>query len=429
MVVALLAPGQGAQKPGFLEPWLALPNAEARLREWSSLCGSDSSHPLDLVHLGQTASADEIKDTAKTQPLLVAAALLAAEQLPLEDVTIVAGHSVGELAAAALAGVMSAEDAVAFAATRGAAMAAACAHEPTGMSAVLGGDTQEVLDRIAACNLTAANRNGAGQIVAAGSRAGLDQLAAEPPAKARVIPLRVAGAFHTDFMIPAEAELAAVSAGIAPEEPRKLLLSNADGVAVGSGRDVMDRLVAQVTKSVRWDLCQQTLLDLGVTAIIELPPAGTLTGLAKREFKGRADIEVVTINTPGDLTAARDVLKRHGVHPGSEPAVQFQLAVTASAGIFMRHHFTEGDALTARTEIGHVQTRQGDIPVTTAHAGVFTEWLADDGDPISLGQPVARLYPVGNNSQHATQKDSTLSDPASPSPSTDSSARNEVTPA
>jgi [acyl-carrier-protein] S-malonyltransferase len=307
-VLAVLAPGQGAQKPGFLLPWLDLPGTEARLRAWSGLAG------VDLVELGTTADAEEIKDTAKTQPLLVAAAMLAAERLPLADVaeSVVAGHSVGEIGAAAVAGVLTPEEAITFAAIRGREMAAACAIEPTGMSAVLGGDQAEVLATIEAAGLYPANFNGAGQIVAAGSRAGLEKFTQAPPTKARVMPLQVAGAFHTPYMAPAEKALAAVAGGITPTDPGRILLSNADGARVDDGATMLARLVAQVTVPVRWDLCMRTLADLGVTGVIELPPAGTLAGLIKRELKESGVPEIVTLNTPDDLRAARDLLARHG---------------------------------------------------------------------------------------------------------------------
>jgi [acyl-carrier-protein] S-malonyltransferase len=301
-VLVVLAPGQGSQKPGFLSPWLSLPGTEDRLRAWSAPTG------LDLVHLGTEATADEIKDTAVTQPLLVSAALVAAGHLSLATVPATAGHSVGELGAAAIAGVFSADAAVTLAAVRGREMAAACALEPTGMAAVLGGTEDEVLAAIADAGLIPANRNGAGQIVAAGPLAGLDKFAAEPPARARVIPLAVAGAFHTPYMVTAERALGAVAAEITPADPVKTLFSNLDGTAVTSGSEVLSRLVRQVTAPVRWDLCMATMADLGVTAIIELPPAGTLAGLAKRVLKG---VEIVTLNTPDDLPAARDLIERH----------------------------------------------------------------------------------------------------------------------
>src|SRR4051794_1159300 len=220
-VLAVLSPGQGSQKPGFLSEWLDLPGARARLRWWSALAG------VDLIHLGTAADADEIKDTARTQPLLVAAALLAAEHLPLYDVQLAAGHSVGELAAAAIVGVLPAETAVTLAAVRGREMAAACALEATGMSAVLGGDPAAVVAAIQAHGLHAANRNGAGQIVAAGAIEALEKFAAEPPARVRVIALSVAGAFHTPYMAPAERALAAVAGGITPADPSRILISHA----------------------------------------------------------------------------------------------------------------------------------------------------------------------------------------------------------
>jgi len=304
-VLAVLAPGQGSQKPGFLTPWLALPGAEAQLRSWSDLPELSGA---DLVHLGTDADAEEIKDTAKTQPLLVAAALLAAGHLPMDGVAVVAGHSIGELAAAALAGVIGTEAAISLAGVRGREMAAACALEPTGMSAVLGGDPGEVLAAIEAAGLYPANRNGAGQIVAAGALPGLAKLAADPPARVRVIALKVAGAFHTPYMAQAEEALAVAAAGIAPAAPDRILLSNLDGTAVADGPAMLQRLVHQVTAPVRWDLCMDRLAELGVTALIELAPAGTLAGLAKRALKG---IEIITVNTPDDLPGAGDAIKRH----------------------------------------------------------------------------------------------------------------------
>lgn len=309
-MLAVLSPGQGAQKPGFLTPWLALGGVEDQLRAWSKTAG------VDLVHLGTDADADEIKDTARTQPLLTAAALIAAGRLQLPESCVVAGHSVGEIAAAAIAGVLGPEDAIAFAGVRGREMAAACALEPTGMAAILGGDEEAVLAAIADHGLYPANRNGAGQIVAAGAIGGLDKLAAEPPAKTRVIKLQVAGAFHTPFMAPAEQALGAVADGLAPADPARILLSNADGAAVSNGTDLLGRLVRQVTAPVRWDLVMAALAENGVTAVIELPPAGTLAGLVKRAVKG---LEIVTVNTPDDLDAARDLIQRHGGAPGNQP--------------------------------------------------------------------------------------------------------------
>lgn len=396
-MLAVLFPGQGSQKPGFLTPWLDLPGAAARLRWWSVLAG------VDLVHLGTEGDAEEIKDTARTQPLLVAAGLLAAEQLAgaaggrpglggLYDVGVTAGHSVGELGAAALAGVLPVETAVALAGVRGREMAAACAVEPTGMAAVLGGDPERVLAAIEAHGLHPANYNATGQIVAAGRLDQLEKLAGDPPARARVTTLKVAGAFHTRHMAPAEEALAAVAAGITPADPTRILLSNLDGASVAHGRETLQRLVRQVTAPVRWDLCMRTLADLGVTGVIELPPAGTLAGLVKRELKGNGAPEIVKLETPDDLPAARDLIARHGAAPGHEPTPQFRVVVSASAGTFEpADGLAEGDEIRSGQVVGSVVTRQGPVEVTAHGAGVLTEWLAHHDDPVAPGQPVARI--------------------------------------
>jgi [acyl-carrier-protein] S-malonyltransferase len=380
-VLAVLAPGQGSQKPGFLTPWLALPGVEARLRWWSALSG------VDLVHLGTEADEEEIKDTAKTQPLLVAAALLAAEHLPMHDAAIVAGHSVGELAASALAGVLSPEAAVTLAGVRGREMAAACALEPTGMAAVLGGDPDEVVAGIDTAGLYPANRNGAGQIVAAGSMDGLDKFAAEPPAKAKVIRLKVAGAFHTPYMAPAEQALGRVAAGIATGTPTKILLSNLDGTAVDHGPTMVLRLVRQITAPVRWDLCMETLAALGVTAVVELTPAGTLAGLAKRALKG---IEIVSVNTPDDLPKAHSAIARHG-SSSPVPRSAAAVAVAPTAGRFAPADLREGSPVEAGQVIGAVQGATGSVDVTAPAAGMLTEWLARTDDPVAPGRPLARI--------------------------------------
>ncbi|GIG90260.1 acyltransferase domain-containing protein [Plantactinospora endophytica] len=386
-MLAVLSPGQGSQKPGFLTPWLDLPGAEARLRWWSALAG------IDLARLGTEGDADEIRDTARTQPLLVAAALLAAEQLPMYDVTVTAGHSVGELAAAALAGVLTPETAVTLAGVRGREMAAACALEPTGMSAVMGGDRNEVLAAVESHELHLANSNGAGQLVIAGSMDRLAKFAANPPAGTKVIALKVAGAFHTPYMAPAEQALAAMAAGITPTDPSRILLSNADGAAVNHGREMLQRLVRQVTAPVRWDQCIRGLVDLGVTAVIELPPAGTLSGLIKRELKGTGSVpEIVTLNTPDDLAAARDLIARHGAPSEHEPAMQFRVVVAGTAGTFAPvEGLVEGAAIESGQVVGHVSTRQGDVEVTAHGGGVLTEWLAHHDDPVAPGQPLARI--------------------------------------
>ncbi|WP_330179028.1 ACP S-malonyltransferase [Nocardia sp. NBC_01503] len=301
-MIAVFAPGQGSQTPGMLTPWLELPGAADRIALWSKASG------LDLLRLGTTATAEEITDTAVTQPLVVAAALLAFAEIPTDSLTadtIVAGHSVGELAAAAIAGVISPDDAVALAALRGAEMAKACALEPTGMSAVLGGDETVVLARLDELGLIPANRNAVGQIVAAGKLDALAELASNPPEKARVRALPVAGAFHTAFMAPAQDAVAAAIAKIVPGEPIRTLLSNFDGKPVASGQDAVDKLAAQVTRPVRWDLCTETVRAAGVSAVAELPPAGTLVGIAKRELKGTPNL---ALKTPADLPALAELL-------------------------------------------------------------------------------------------------------------------------
>ncbi|WP_166909774.1 ACP S-malonyltransferase [Mycobacterium sp. DL440] len=303
-MLALLAPGQGSQTPGMLSSWLELPGAADRLATWSQISG------LDLARLGTTATAEEITDTAVTQPLVVAATLLAYEELTKRGVpetaeTIVAGHSVGEIAAYAIAGVISADDAVKLAATRGAEMAKACAAEPTGMSAVLGGDEAEVLEALARLDLIPANRNAAGQIVAAGAIAALEKLAEDPPAKARVRQLATAGAFHTRYMASALDGYAAAAESVTTTEslgPTTILLSNVDGQPVASAADAMEKLVSQLTKPVRWDLCSATIRERFQGAeragIVEFPPAGTLVGIAKRELKGTP---TRAVKAPADL--------------------------------------------------------------------------------------------------------------------------------
>ncbi|MET4049084.1 ACP S-malonyltransferase [Rhodococcus sp. 1163] len=297
-MIALLAPGQGSQTPGMLVPWLELPGAADRVALWSKASG------LDLARLGTTATAEEITDTSVTQPLVVAAALLAFEEIAsqglLQDDAIIAGHSVGELAGAAIAGVISADEAVTLAAVRGAEMAKACALEPTGMSAVLGGAESEVLARLEELGLEPANVNAAGQIVAAGLLTALAELAANPPEKARVRALPVAGAFHTRFMAPAQDAVATAAAAITPSQPTRTLLSNSDGKAVTSGADALTKLAAQVTKPVRWDLCTATLKDLAVSSVVELPPSGALVGIAKREMRG---IPNLGLKKPEDIAA------------------------------------------------------------------------------------------------------------------------------
>lgn len=308
-MLAIVCPGQGSQTPGFLFPWLELPGLGERAAALSSAAG------IDLVRHGTQSDADTIRDTAVAQPLIVGAGLLALEALFADrsscfaSVTgVTAGHSVGEITAAAAAGVLSPEDALTLIGVRGRAMAQASAVTPTGMSAVLGGEPAEVLDTLARNGLTPANVNGAGQVVAAGTREQLAALAAEPPARARVIPLQVAGAFHTEHMGSAVEAMRQAAAGLEPGDPQVCLLSNADGEVVDTGAEVLSRLVSQLSNPVRWDLCMEAMSRLGVTGLIELAPAGTLVGLAKRALKR---VELVALKSPDDLAAAGDLIQRH----------------------------------------------------------------------------------------------------------------------
>lgn len=319
-MLVIVCPGQGSQTPGFLAPWLELPIFRERLESLSDVAG------LDLVAHGTTSDAETIKDTAVAQPLIVAAGLAAVPTLfPHGDLGASAGasagHSVGEITAAALAGVLTDADAMAFVRERGRGMADASAVAPTGMSAVLGGDPAEVAQTLERHGLTAANANGAGQVVAAGTAEQLAALSADPPAKARVIPLQVAGAFHTVHMAPAVEALGEQARGFTTSAPSVPLVSNTDGAVLRDGAAVLARLVSQVSNPVRWDLCMKTFADLGVTGLIELPPAGTLVGLAKRGLPG---VETLALKTPDDLEAAQRMVREHGGSPvaGSPSADQ-----------------------------------------------------------------------------------------------------------
>ncbi|ATZ26860.1 ACP S-malonyltransferase [Streptomyces lavendulae] len=296
-MLVLVAPGQGAQTPGFLTPWLELPGAAERVAGWSDAIG------LDLAHYGTNADADEIRDTAVAQPLLVAAGLLSASALGSPSAFgAVAGHSVGEITAAAHAGVLTESEALSFVRTRGLAMAEAAAVTETGMAAVLGGDRDVVVAHLEKLGLTPANINGAGQIVAAGTMEQIAALEAEKPeGSMKVVALKVAGAFHTHHMTPAVAALQKATEALAPADPTVKYVSNRDGLVVDKGADVVARLVGQVANPVRWDLCMETFAELGVTGIIELSPGGTLTGLAKRALKG---VPSVALKTPDDLDKA-----------------------------------------------------------------------------------------------------------------------------
>ncbi len=304
-MLVLVAPGQGAQTPGFLTPWLELPGAADRVAAWSDAIG------LDLAHYGTAADADEIRDTAVAQPLLVAAGILSAAALGDVSPGAVAGHSVGEFTAAVLAGVVDDTAALTLVRKRGLAMADAAAVTGTGMSALLGGDPEVSVAHLEKLGLTPANINGAGQIVAAGT---LEQLAAlnedKPEGVRKVVPLKVAGAFHTHHMAPAVETLAKAAADVTAADPTVAYVSNKDGGTVAAGAEVLDRLVGQVANPVRWDLCMETFKELGATAIVEVSPGGTLVGLAKRALPG---VRTLALKTPDDLDAARELIAEHGV--------------------------------------------------------------------------------------------------------------------
>ncbi|MFC5216789.1 ACP S-malonyltransferase [Streptomyces coerulescens] len=302
-MLVLVAPGQGAQTPGFLTPWLELPGAADRLGAWSDAIG------LDLAHYGTQADADAIRDTAVAQPLLVAAGLLSAAALGDIAPGAVAGHSVGEITAAAYAGVLDDTAALTLVRKRGLAMAEAAAITETGMSALLGGDPEVSVAHLEKLGLTPANMNGAGQIVAAGT---MEQLAAlnedKPEGVRKVVALKVAGAFHTHHMGPAVDALAEAAKELSPADPKVTYVSNKDGRTVAGGAEVLERLVGQVANPVRWDLCMETFKELGVTALIEACPGGTLTGLAKRALPG---VKTLALKTPDDLDAARELIAEH----------------------------------------------------------------------------------------------------------------------
>jgi [acyl-carrier-protein] S-malonyltransferase len=396
-VLVIVAPGQGAQTPGFLEPWLEDPAFESRLHWLSAVAG------LDLAHYGTKADADTIRDTAIAQPLLVASSLLAALAVfphpadAFNKMGAAAGHSVGEIAAAVGVGVISAEQAMVLVRERGKAMAAAAKDTATSMTAVLGGDREEVLAKIAEHGLTAANDNGPGQIVAAGTVEELAAFAADPPAKARLMPLSVAGAFHTKHMEPAVQTLAGYARAVTTHDPRARLISNRDGQIVHDGQEVLRRLVRQVNAPVRWDLCMQTMADLQVTGILEMPPAGTLTGIAKRALKG---VETFALKTPDQLDDARAFVDKHGSPSEIDASPTWRLLVAPMKGIFTRaaHVPREpGETVEPGEIVATVKSLRDELEVRAPHGGIVVEWLVEEGDPVSPGQPLVRLHPsVGN---------------------------------
>ncbi|HSI92659.1 MAG TPA: acyltransferase domain-containing protein [Jiangellaceae bacterium] len=389
-MLAIVAPGQGAQTPGFLAPWLDDAAFADRISWLSAVAG------MDLAYYGTKADAETIRDTQVAQPLLVASGLLSALALfphPADafgKVEVAAGHSVGEITAAAGVRVITAEQAMVFVRERGRAMAEAAKVTPTGMTAVLGGDPDEVAAVIAAHGLTAANVNGAGQVVAAGTLEQLEAFAAAPPAKARLRPLSVAGAFHTEHMASAVDLLRRHARSISTHDPRSRLLSNRDGQVVHDGRAVLNRLVDQVSHPVRWDLCMETMGDLGVTGLLEVPPAGTLTGLAKRALPG---VETFALKTPDQVDDARAFVDRHGQASPLDINPTWRMVIAPLKGTFTSAGVAVGEPLAAGAVVGTVRSLRDTLQVAAPHGGTIVEWLVEDGDPVAPGQPLVRLHP------------------------------------
>lgn len=393
-MLAIVCPGQGAQTPGFLAPWLELPGFADRMA-WLSACAG-----IDLVAHGTTSDAETIRDTAVAQPLIVGSGLvsfLALFEHPADAYRMVragAGHSVGEITAAVGAGVLSAEQAMVFVRERGQGMASASAARPTSMRAVVGGDNDEVIAAIEAAGLTAANRNGANQVVAAGTVEQLEAFAAEPPARTRVIPLQVAGAFHTEHMAPAVDTLAGYARAMTTHDARIDLVSNADGQVLRSGREVLQRLVSQVSRPVRWDLCMDSLADMGVTGVIEIPPAGTLTGLVKKHLKG---VEALALKSPDDLDEARRMMREHGEESAiSTDTPTWRMLVSPGKGTVDLSccDKVEGGRFAAGDRLATVRALREELPVEATHGGQIVEWLVTDGDPVAPGQPIVRIHPL-----------------------------------
>lgn len=393
-MLAIVAPGQGSQTPGFLAPWVEIPKVRELLAWWSAVAD------IDLIRLGTVADAEEIKETENAQPLIVAAGLVGALSIfphpsdAFNKVAVTAGHSVGELTAAAGARAITAESAMVLVRERGKAMAEASARVATGMSAVLGGERDGVIAAIEKLGLTAANENGAGQIVAAGNLAALEQLAASAPEGSRVRALSVAGAFHTHYMSSAVERLAMLSRSVTVRDPRTRLLSNKDGAVVHHGREVLERIVGQISNPVRWDLCMETMVDLGVTAVIEVPPAGTLVGLIKRAMPG---VETLALKTPEDIPAALDLVARHGTPSALDNQPTWRLVVAPLSGTFKHTGIELGAQLKPGAVVGVVENRRESVELIAEHGGTVIEFLAEENDPVAPGQPLVRLHPKGQH--------------------------------
>ncbi len=395
-MLVIVAPGQGAQTPGFLTPWLEDPTFAARFDWLSTVAG------VDLVHYGTQADEEAIRDTQVAQPLLVATSLVAALGIfphptdAFNKVGAVSGHSVGELAAAAGARVITAEQAMVLVRERGKAMAQAAGRTPTGMTAVLGGEREDVLATLARHGLTAANDNGPGQVVAAGTMEQLAALAEDPPARARLKPLSVAGAFHTEHMQSAVSHLSSLARSVSTHDPRAAVISNRDGQVVHDGREVVARIVGQIAGPVRWDLCMETMLDLGVTGLLEMPPAGTLTGIARRAMKG---VETFALKSPEQLAEAREFCDKHGENSPIETTPTWRMVVSPSKGTFhVDPAARDAAVLGSGAEVGAIASLRDRTAVTAVHGGQIVEWLVEDGDLVSPGQPLVRLHPEGTGS-------------------------------
>ncbi|MEO8519155.1 MAG: acyltransferase domain-containing protein [Dermatophilaceae bacterium] len=389
-MLVLVCPGQGSQTPGFLAPWLDLPGFRDRLQWLSTVAG------IDLVKHGTESDAETIKDTAIAQPLIVGAgliSLLALFEHPADGFRLVAGgagHSVGEITAAAAAGVISAEQAMVFVRERGRLMAEASALAPTGMSAVVGGDSEDVARVLLKHGLVLANNNGGGQVVAAGTAEQLRALTDDPPAKARVIPLQVAGAFHTEHMAPAVKGLAAMARAMSTHDSRSRLVSNRDGTVVHSGPEVLNRMVTQVSSPVRWDLCMETFKDFGVTGLIEIPPAGALANMAKRGLPG---VEILALKSPDQLSEAHRMIREHGTPSQIADTPTWRLLIAPAKGIVSFTPSEPGTDVVPGSVVAEVKTRRDTFDVTAPYGGQVIEWLVEDGDPVSPGQPLLRLHP------------------------------------
>ena len=382
-MLVLMAPGQGAQTPGVLTPWLSVPGSQDAVKDWSVASG------VDLLWAGVAASAEEIRDTAIAQPLLVATGALAIGALPAVAPTVVVGHSVGELTAAVAARALTDVDGVQLAAARGRAMSKAARERDSGMTAILGGDPSVVTAHVQRLGLLIANFNGEGQLVAAGPLEALAQLAADPPDGARLRPLAVAGAFHTPLMASAQAQFANDVAQTTFTDPVVPIVSNLDGALVTSAHELSARLVEQVCASVRFDRCLRALRSLGITAVIELPPAGTLSGLIRRALP---DVEVLALRTPDDLPAALDLAARSAT-TGSEPEPPLRLVVAPHSGTVNLVALEAGARVQPGTPMGTIRAPRTSAPVRASVGGVLTEWLVRDGDLVRSGQPVALLEP------------------------------------